>query len=115
MALTTNRLNDLPDCVYHQLWLLHLYGVAAIRVADVFRVEKLCEMIVSGSPRPPGLRSLGAKVESLVCGKHDNWHCLYHRSAMKQIKRARVVGCFQAVRFDQFLRGFDVRRPLRGR
>jgi hypothetical protein len=26
-----------------------------------------------------------------------------------------VVGCFQAIGFDQLLRGFDVRRPLRRR
>jgi hypothetical protein len=67
----TDRLDDLPDCANHELGLLHLDGMAAVCVADVFRVEKLCETILSGSPRRPRLRSSGAKVESLVrtaCG-----------------------------------------------
>src|SRR5262245_11707074 len=112
VAPATNCLDDLPDCVDHHLWLLHLYGVAAVRVADVFSVEKLCETIVSGSPRLPRLRSAGAKVKSLVGGKHDNGHWVYPGGAIKQIKGARVVRCFEAFGFDQLLRGFDVRCPL---
>ncbi len=35
MAPTPNGLDDLADCVDHQLRLLHLDGMAAVRVADV--------------------------------------------------------------------------------
>ena len=31
---------------------------------------------------------------------------------MEQIEAALVIGRFQVVRFDQFLRGFDIGRPL---
>ena len=34
-----NRLDDLPDCVDHQLRLLLVYFVAAVRIRDVFRVR----------------------------------------------------------------------------
>jgi len=41
VALAPNCLHDLPDCVGHQLRLLHLDGMAAVGVTDVLRVENL--------------------------------------------------------------------------
>ena len=96
----TNRLDDLPDCVDHQLWLLHLDGMAAVRVTNVLRVEKLREAILSGSPRWPCLRASGAKVKSLIRGQHDNGHRAVLVGAVKQIESARVVGRFQAIGLD---------------
>jgi hypothetical protein len=89
--------------------------MAAVRLANVLCSEKFREAILSGSPRRPRLRSSGAKVKSLVRSEHYNGHCAYPGRAMKEIKRARVVGRFQVVGFDQLLRGLDVRRPLRRR
>src|SRR5690349_14416417 len=89
--------------------------MAAVCVADVFRVEKLCETILSGSPRRPRLRSSGAKVKSLVRSKQDDGDRAYSWRAMQKTKRARVVRRFQAVRLDQLFRGLNVRRPLRRR
>ena len=67
-----DRLDDLADCIDDKLWLLHLDDVAAVRVADVLRVEKLRETFLSGSPRRPCLRASGAKVKSLIRGEHDD-------------------------------------------
>ena len=75
-------------------------GVAAVRIADMLRVEKLRETILGGSPCWPRLRASRAKVESLVRGKHDNGDRTYSRGAMQQIEAARVIGRFQAVGFD---------------
>ena len=66
MAPITDRRDDLADCVDHQCRLLHLDDVAAVRVADVLRVKKLREAVLSGSPPVPCLRTARAKVESLV-------------------------------------------------
>src|SRR4029077_9513151 len=112
----SHRLDDLADCVDYESGLLHLDGVPAVRVADVLRVEKLREAILSGSPRRPCLRSSGAKIKSFVRGEHDNRDRVHsQRGCMEQIEAALMVGRFQTVRFDQLLRGFDVRRPLRRR
>ena len=89
--------------------------MAAVRVADVFRIEKLCETILRGSPCPPCLRSSGTKVKSLVRSEQDHGDREYSRRVMQQTKRARVVRRFQAVRSDQLFRGINVRRPLRRR
>jgi hypothetical protein len=78
----------------------------------VLRLEELYETILSGSPRRPCLRPSGAKVEALVRGEHDNRHRAYSWRAVEQIEAALVIRRFQIVRFDQFLRGFDIARPL---
>ena len=46
----------------------NLDGVAAVRVADVLRLEELCETILSGSPRRSLCQHQG--VEALVRGEH---------------------------------------------
>jgi hypothetical protein len=66
MAPTTDSCDDLADRIDHQRRLLHLDDVAAVRVGNVFRVKKLRETVLSGSPRLPSLRTSGAKVEWLV-------------------------------------------------
>jgi hypothetical protein len=104
----TDRLDDLADWFDYQSGLLHLDGVAAVRVADVLRVEKGREAILSGSPRRPCLRPSGTEVKSLVRREHDNRDRVYLWGGMEQIEAALVVGRFEAVGFDQLLRGFDI-------
>lgn len=65
-APITDFRNDLADCIDNQRRLLHLDGVAAVRVGDVLRVKKVGEAVLSGSPRLPCLCTARAKVESLV-------------------------------------------------
>ena len=44
---STNRLDDLPDCVGHKLRLLLMYFVAAVCIGDVLRVgHKLGELLL---------------------------------------------------------------------
>src|SRR5262249_6581891 len=112
MGPATNCIDHQLDCVDHQLWLLHLDRMAAVWVADVFRVEKLCKTTLSVAPRRPRLRSSGAKVKSLVRSEQDDGDRAYSWRAMQQTKRARVVRRFQAVRFDQLFRGLNVSLPL---
>jgi len=78
------------NCIDHKPGLLHLDGVAAVRIVHASR-EKLRETILGGSPCWPRLRAPPAQSRIAVrVSTTTGSHVL--AGAMQQIEAARVIG-----------------------
>jgi hypothetical protein len=98
LSLVSHRVDDLANRIDHELGLLPLDEVAAVRIGDVLGAQKRGEMVVSRPPRLAcRLRTSSArdKFKALIRGEHDSGDAAHRRRGAELTDAEPVVGRFQ--------------------